>query len=84
MCSYFTGWYLNLSTLLEFWFDLLWYRGRDENNGLTDFSNNFQVTGGSSGIGKCIAIECYKQGAFITLIARDEVSVFVFLLATLY
>ncbi|RMC16054.1 hypothetical protein DUI87_08263 [Hirundo rustica rustica] len=30
------------------------------------------VTGGSSGIGKCIAIECYKQGAFITLIARDE------------
>uniref|UniRef100_A0A8C9MG38 3-dehydrosphinganine reductase n=1 Tax=Serinus canaria TaxID=9135 RepID=A0A8C9MG38_SERCA len=27
---------------------------------------------GSSGIGKCIAIECYKQGAFITLIARDE------------
>uniref|UniRef100_A0A8D2QPM7 3-dehydrosphinganine reductase n=1 Tax=Zosterops lateralis melanops TaxID=1220523 RepID=A0A8D2QPM7_ZOSLA len=31
-----------------------------------------RVTGGSSGIGKCIAIECYKQGAFITLIARDE------------
>ncbi|XP_010226824.1 PREDICTED: 3-ketodihydrosphingosine reductase [Tinamus guttatus] len=31
-----------------------------------------EVTGGSSGIGKCIAIECYKQGAFITLIARDE------------
>uniref|UniRef100_A0A4X2L462 3-ketodihydrosphingosine reductase n=1 Tax=Vombatus ursinus TaxID=29139 RepID=A0A4X2L462_VOMUR len=31
------------------------------------------VTGGSSGIGKCIAIECYKQGAFITLVARDEV-----------
>ncbi|RXM93783.1 3-ketodihydrosphingosine reductase [Acipenser ruthenus] len=31
-----------------------------------------KVTGGSSGIGKCIAIECYKQGAFITLVARDE------------
>uniref|UniRef100_A0A2K5J3D3 3-ketodihydrosphingosine reductase n=1 Tax=Colobus angolensis palliatus TaxID=336983 RepID=A0A2K5J3D3_COLAP len=31
------------------------------------------VTGGSSGIGKCIAIECYKQGAFITLVARNEV-----------
>ncbi|GCC36929.1 hypothetical protein chiPu_0015429 [Chiloscyllium punctatum] len=31
-----------------------------------------QVTGGSSGIGKCIAIECFKQGAFITLVARDE------------
>uniref|UniRef100_A0A8D0CEH9 3-ketodihydrosphingosine reductase n=1 Tax=Scleropages formosus TaxID=113540 RepID=A0A8D0CEH9_SCLFO len=31
------------------------------------------VTGGSSGIGKCIAMECYKQGAFITLVARDEV-----------
>uniref|UniRef100_G3PJ70 3-dehydrosphinganine reductase n=1 Tax=Gasterosteus aculeatus aculeatus TaxID=481459 RepID=G3PJ70_GASAC len=30
------------------------------------------VTGGSSGIGKCIAIECYRQGAFITLVARDE------------
>ncbi|XP_059562270.1 3-ketodihydrosphingosine reductase isoform X2 [Myotis daubentonii] len=30
------------------------------------------VTGGSSGIGKCIAIECYKQGAFITLVARNE------------
>ncbi|KPP67174.1 3-ketodihydrosphingosine reductase-like, partial [Scleropages formosus] len=30
------------------------------------------VTGGSSGIGKCIAMECYKQGAFITLVARDE------------
>ncbi|XP_043545547.1 3-ketodihydrosphingosine reductase isoform X4 [Chiloscyllium plagiosum] len=31
-----------------------------------------EVTGGSSGIGKCIAIECFKQGAFITLVARDE------------
>lgn len=30
------------------------------------------VTGGSSGIGKCIGIECFKQGAFITLVARDE------------
>ncbi|KAM8967702.1 3-ketodihydrosphingosine reductase [Pelodytes ibericus] len=30
------------------------------------------VTGGSSGIGKCIAIECFQQGAFITLVARDE------------
>nr|XP_009919745.1 PREDICTED: 3-ketodihydrosphingosine reductase isoform X2 [Haliaeetus albicilla] len=35
-------------------------------------SASAKVTGGSSGIGKCIAIECYKQGAFITLIARDE------------
>ncbi|XP_018420171.1 PREDICTED: 3-ketodihydrosphingosine reductase [Nanorana parkeri] len=31
------------------------------------------VTGGSSGIGKCVAIECFKQGAFITLVARDEI-----------
>uniref|UniRef100_A0A8C6UJG7 3-ketodihydrosphingosine reductase n=1 Tax=Neogobius melanostomus TaxID=47308 RepID=A0A8C6UJG7_9GOBI len=31
------------------------------------------VTGGSSGIGKAIAMECYRQGAFITLVARDEV-----------
>uniref|UniRef100_A0A8C5FDQ7 3-ketodihydrosphingosine reductase n=1 Tax=Gadus morhua TaxID=8049 RepID=A0A8C5FDQ7_GADMO len=31
------------------------------------------VTGGSSGIGKSIAMECYRQGAFITLVARDEV-----------
>ncbi|KAM6454244.1 3-ketodihydrosphingosine reductase isoform 2-T2 [Liasis olivaceus] len=30
------------------------------------------VTGGSSGIGKSIAIECFKQGAFLTLIARNE------------
>ncbi|XP_014890680.1 3-dehydrosphinganine reductase [Poecilia latipinna] len=30
------------------------------------------VTGGSSGIGKSIAVECYRQGAFITLVARDE------------
>ncbi|XP_070605193.1 3-ketodihydrosphingosine reductase [Erythrolamprus reginae] len=30
------------------------------------------VTGGSSGIGKSIAIECFKQGAFVTLIARNE------------
>ncbi|KAE8597718.1 hypothetical protein XENTR_v10016575 [Xenopus tropicalis] len=30
------------------------------------------VTGGSSGIGKCVAVECFKQGAFITLVARDE------------
>ncbi|KAM9666414.1 LOW QUALITY PROTEIN: 3-ketodihydrosphingosine reductase-like [Trichechus inunguis] len=30
------------------------------------------VTGGSSGIGKCIAIECYRQGEFITLVARNE------------
>nr|QFF91214.1 3-ketodihydrosphingosine reductase isoform 4 [Potamotrygon motoro]QFF91216.1 3-ketodihydrosphingosine reductase isoform 6 [Potamotrygon motoro] len=30
------------------------------------------VTGGSSGIGKSIAIECFKHGAFITLVARDE------------
>lgn len=35
---------------------------------------NPQVTGGSSGIGKSIAMECYRQGAFITLVARDEVS----------
>ncbi|KAL8182596.1 UNVERIFIED_CONTAM: hypothetical protein K2H54_058505 [Gekko kuhli] len=31
-----------------------------------------QVTGGSSGIGKSIAVECFKQGAFITLLARNE------------
>ncbi|KAF7245151.1 3-ketodihydrosphingosine reductase [Varanus komodoensis] len=36
---------------------------------LHDFS---EVTGGSSGIGKSIAIECFKQGAFITIIARNE------------
>lgn len=30
------------------------------------------VTGGSSGIGKSVAAECYRQGAFITLVARDE------------
>lgn len=30
------------------------------------------VTGGSSGIGKAIAIECVKRGASLTLLARDE------------
>ncbi|XP_069787104.1 3-dehydrosphinganine reductase [Narcine bancroftii] len=30
------------------------------------------VTGGSSGIGKSIAIECFKRGAFITLVAQNE------------
>nr|XP_005910252.1 PREDICTED: 3-ketodihydrosphingosine reductase [Bos mutus] len=39
---------------------------------LMDSAWGRQVTGGSSGIGKCIAIECYKQGAFITLVARNE------------
>lgn len=29
------------------------------------------VTGGSSGIGKCVAIECIKLGARVTIIARD-------------
>jgi 3-dehydrosphinganine reductase len=29
------------------------------------------VTGGSSGIGKCVAIEAARMGADITLIARD-------------
>nr|CAD7439079.1 unnamed protein product [Timema bartmani] len=30
-----------------------------------------EVTGGSSGIGKCVAIEVAKRGAHVTLIARD-------------
>lgn len=30
------------------------------------------VTGGSSGIGKAIAIECVKRGANVSLLARDE------------
>jgi len=29
------------------------------------------VTGGSSGIGKCVAIEAAHRGADVTLIARD-------------
>jgi 3-dehydrosphinganine reductase len=29
------------------------------------------VTGGSSGIGKCVAIEAAARGADVTLIARD-------------
>ncbi|KAJ4431888.1 hypothetical protein ANN_20494 [Periplaneta americana] len=31
----------------------------------------FVVTGGSSGIGKCVALEAVRRGAHITLIARD-------------
>jgi 3-dehydrosphinganine reductase len=29
------------------------------------------VTGGASGIGKCVAIEAARMGADVTLIARD-------------
>lgn len=29
------------------------------------------MTGGSSGIGKCVAIEAVRRGADVTLIARD-------------
>lgn len=31
----------------------------------------WQVTGGSSGIGKSVAIEAAKRGANVTIIARD-------------
>lgn len=37
-----------------------------------------QITGGSSGIGKAVAVEVIKRGASITLIARDEVCGIVF------
>lgn len=32
-----------------------------------------QITGGSSGIGKAVAVEVVKRGASVTLLARDEV-----------
>ena len=38
----------------------------------------FQVTGGSSGIGKEVAIEAVKRGANVTLLARNEVMCFIF------
>ncbi|VCW68617.1 unnamed protein product, partial [Gulo gulo] len=50
---------------------LLWLSRRFSCSDLTS-PRRTEVTGGSSGIGKCIAIECYKQGAFITLVARNE------------
>jgi len=33
-----------------------------------------QITGGSSGIGKAIAVEVAKKGANVTLLARNQVS----------
>nr|CAD7400356.1 unnamed protein product [Timema cristinae] len=39
--------------------------------GPRQFLDDFVVTGGSSGIGKCVAIEVAKRGAHVTLIARD-------------
>lgn len=34
-----------------------------------------QITGGSSGIGKAVAVEALKRGAaFVTLVARNEVA----------
>lgn len=30
------------------------------------------VTGGSKGIGLCLAVECAMKGANVTVIARDE------------
>jgi 3-dehydrosphinganine reductase len=38
-----------------------------------------QITGGSSGIGKAVAIEVVKRGASVTLLARDEVHISIFL-----
>ena len=34
----------------------------------------FQVTGGSSGIGKAVAIKSAKLGANVTILARNKVS----------
>lgn len=36
----------------------------------------FQITGGSSGIGKALAIEAVKNGANVTIMARNEVIFF--------
>lgn len=36
----------------------------------------FQITGGSSGIGKALAIEAVKNGANVTIMARNEVICF--------
>ena len=34
-----------------------------------------KITGGSSGIGKCVAFEALKRGAaLVTIVARNEVS----------
>ena len=40
---------------------------------LVFFSYNFQITGGSSGIGKALALEAARQGASVTIMARNMV-----------
>ncbi|KAK1128601.1 hypothetical protein K0M31_003058 [Melipona bicolor] len=52
--------------LREFIFDLLFRRRPKDING-----KHVVVTGGSSGIGKCVAILAAKHGAHVTIIARN-------------
>lgn len=50
-----------------------WLTRRDKAKSLNNLSGkHVLVTGGSSGIGKAVAIEAVKRGAHVSIVARDE------------
>lgn len=65
-CSFFS---VVFTFLIIRWFKLFrWYNDHETLEG-----SHIMVTGGSSGIGKFMAVEAVKRGANVTIIARDKI-----------